>query len=148
MVTMQDDQDDIFDGLLDTSQMDDAAADLLDGMVGELLGDEDFVQCMTDQKELMAISPELQAALANNVDGIMNNMDLNMSGDKLKASIDIPESAFEAGKSACLDAGAIWQTYSKFNCEMEMMGLKMSMKINNLGGCMPDTDACVTTNSR
>ena len=146
-ISMQDLQD--FLDEVDTSQMDDSVANLFDGMA-ELMGDEDFVQCSTDQTELMASNPEIQVAedaLGSNVDDIMNSIDMNTSGNKLKMNVDIPESAMEAGKSACLAAGANWLTYSKFNCEINQMGIKVSMKVNNLGGCMPDTDACANINN-
>ena len=141
-ISMQDLQD--FLDEVDTSQMDDSVANLFGGMA-ELLGDEDFVQCVTDQQDLLSNNPELQAAedsMNANVDDSMENMDVNISGGKIKMDIDIPQDDLEAGKNACIAAGANFQTYSKFNCEGSIMGIDMSMKIKNMAQCMPDTDAC------
>ena len=135
---------DFLDNLEDDAITDDALGDMLGGL-GELLGDEDFVQCVTDQQDLLSNNPELQAAedsMNANVDDSMENMDVNISGGKIKMDIDIPQDDLEAGKNACIAAGANFQTYSKFNCEGSIMGIDMSMKIKNMAQCMPDTDAC------
>ena len=139
----ENDMDDGLGSLMDDA-MDDAFSDMLGGL-GELLGDEDFVQCVTDQQDLLSNNPELQAAedsMNANVDDSMENMDVNISGGKIKMDIDIPQDDLEAGKNACIAAGANFQTYSKFNCEGSIMGIDMSMKIKNMAQCMPDTDAC------